>query len=93
MRKLLYLYREIMPYNIPVLIELVKEGFEVTVVSRDRRRKSSYEIPDVDGVIFFDEDDYDNKMLQNMVFEFKPDMVFVNDWSMNKYNMCALFAR
>ncbi len=82
-----------MPYNIPVLNELVKEGFDITVVSRNKRRKSSYVIPDVEGIVFLDEDDFNKHSLLELAKEIDPVMMFVCDWSVKKYNRCALYAR
>lgn len=93
MNTILYLYREIMPYNIPVLKELVKSGFEVAVVHRVKRKRTTYDHPELNGVNFYAEENFNKAELKDFAKELNPKLVFVSDWSDSKYNYCASFMK
>lgn len=93
MKRILYLYREIMPYNIPVLKELVSKGFKISVIHRESKKKTSYTHPNLTNVDFLDEAEFDGKSLKKIASEINPDLVFICDWSIAKYNSCGTFLR
>lgn len=82
-----------MPYNIPVLRALVRLGYKITVIHKHINRKSSFTPPHIDHVNYIDEADHDSKSLMKLGFDYNPDLVFVCDWSMHKYNKCGAFLR
>ena len=92
-KKILYMYREIMPYNIPVLKNLVEMGYRVSVIHSHKKRKSSYVPPSLEGVEFFDESDFDQRDLKAFAEKLNPDMAFVCDWSVRKFNLCGMYLR
>lgn len=93
MKNILYLYREIMPYNIPVLKELVNLGFKISVIHRESKKKTSYSHPNLINVDFFDEAKFDKKSLKKIASDINPDLAFICDWSVPKYNSCGAFLK
>lgn len=92
-KKILYLYREIMPYNVPVLRELVNLGYEITVLHRVKNRKTPYLPPKIENVKFEDESGFSKGALTHLTKKLNPELLFVNDWSVKKYNRCALYVK
>jgi glycosyltransferase involved in cell wall biosynthesis len=82
-----------MPYNIPVLNALTQLGFKITVIHKIKKSKTSYDPPHIDQVDFMDEAEFNKKELKEFTLKFQPDLVFVCDWSMQKYNACAGYLR
>lgn len=82
-----------MPYNVVVLRELVKLGFEITVVHIFSKRKTPYSPPQMDNVRFIDEVEFNTKTLKEFALEYKPDLLFINDRTIYKYNATGVFMR
>lgn len=93
MKTILYLYREIMPYNIPVLKALVSYGFEVTVLHETIVRQTPYKPPTIQRVSFYPKEQYSQLQLDNLAEELMPSVVFVADRTNVKYNKTAIKLR
>ena len=93
MKRILYLYREIMPYNIPVLEELVKIGYSITVFHDTIKKLTPYLPPEIDNVTFLRKEDYDRKGLARLAISINPSLVFVCDRTNPIYNYTAILLR
>lgn len=82
-----------MPYNIPVLKKLVSMGFKISVIHRESKKKTTYTHPNLTNVDFLDEAEFDKKGLKKFASELNPDLAFICDWSISKYNSCGAFLK
>jgi glycosyltransferase involved in cell wall biosynthesis len=84
--KILYLYSEIMGYQIPVLKELVRTySAQVTVVHWDYRKLTPYTPAQMEGVTFYKRSTFDQKTLVEFVVELAPDITYVSGWQDRGY--------
>lgn len=93
--KILYLYAELMGYQIPVLKEYVNEyDAEVHVVHWDHKKLTPYAPPTIAGINYYNRSDYNYKKLKNLVLEINPDIVYVSGWMDKDYlSICKLLKR
>lgn len=92
-RRLLYLYREINPYNIPVLKEIVRQGFEILVIHETEKKLIPYKIPDIEHITFFPLNSFNQRQLNSLAFNFKPNLAYVSDRTISLYNRTAVQLR
>ena len=92
-RRFLYLYREINPYNIPVLKEIVKLGYEVICVHETKKKLVPYQVPDLKNVVFYERKDFDQRAINRMVLEFNPHIAYASDITIPMYNKAAKLLR
>ena len=79
--KILYLYTELGPYNIPVIRELVAEyGAEVHVVLRDKGRLKPYEPPGIAGARLYKRSDFTASGILALAKDISPSIVYVSGW-------------
>ena len=81
--KILYLYSEIMPYQMEVFKYLVKLGkAEIAVVHWDASdsRLTPYSPDGVNKVNFYPRSKYDNDALSKFSLKYNPDIVYVSGW-------------
>lgn len=93
--KILYLYAEIMGYNIPVLNILSKKYYsEVTVVSW-KKKISSYKIDfALESINFHFKEDFEKDSLKSFCISFNPDIVVVSGWMDKDYlKICKLLKK
>lgn len=60
MKKILYLYAEVMPYNLPVFRTLKDNGYEVDVVQLDKRKLTPFEYPGEEGITIWNSSAYNS---------------------------------
>ena len=83
--KILYLYAELMGYQIPVLREYVqKYNSDVYVVHKIKGKFTPYQPPEIKGVHYYDKDSFTRNQLTDFALNLKPDIVYVSGW-MSKY--------
>jgi glycosyltransferase involved in cell wall biosynthesis len=92
-KNILYLYREIMPYNIPVLKVLAASGYNVVVIHDTVKRQTPYEPPFMEGVTFYSKDTINQFQLNALAIELSPSLVYVADRTNPKYNKTATLLR
>ncbi len=93
--KILYLYAEIMGYNIPVLNILSKKyKAEVTVVSW-KKKLTSYKIDFAEeNINFHFKEDFEKEALKSFCTSFNPDLVVVSGWMDKDYlEICKAFKK
>ncbi|WP_041245362.1 glycosyltransferase [Geotalea uraniireducens] len=84
--KILYLYSEVMPYNIPVFEKYVqKYNAEVHVVHWDHKKLTPYKLPKLDNVIYYNRSDYTKHQLKQLANKVKPDIVYISGWMDKDY--------
>ncbi|MDF2454811.1 MAG: glycosyl transferase, group 1 [Cytophagaceae bacterium] len=82
----LYLYSELVGYQIPVLKQYVeKYKASVHVISWDKNRLKPYQPPAVAGVTFLPRSKFDKKTLFDYCKALKPDIVYVSGWMDKDY--------
>lgn len=88
--KIVFLYSEIMPYNIPVFKALVSKGFEVHVIRWDNKRISPYNPPEVPGVIFYNRSNFNKfKLLYTKIVHISPRIIYTSGWMDYLYCLVA----
>ncbi len=88
--KVLYLYSEIMDYQIPILKEYVKSyGAEVHVIYWDKNKNTPYRIPDEEKITFHTRSSFDRQGLIEFVSGLKPDIVYISGWMDKGYLAAA----
>lgn len=90
MKNILYLYREIMPYNIPVLQELVNAGYNVTVVHDGIKKLTPYQPPSIKNVQYLKKERFTQESLNQLSIELKPSVIFICDITNAIYNKTAI---
>ncbi|MBN2611620.1 MAG: glycosyltransferase family 4 protein [Bacteroidales bacterium] len=93
MKQILYLYREIMPYNIAVLEEITKQGFGITVIHDTKKKLTPYVPPAIENVTFDSNEKYSKKQLAELALSLNPGMVYVSDRTNAKYNYVCILLR
>ena len=83
---ILYLYSELMGYQLPVFREYVA-GYnaKVHVVHWDHKKVSQYVPTSIEGVSYYKRSEYDKKALSALAEELKPDIVYVSGWMDKDY--------
>ncbi|RZL05684.1 MAG: glycosyltransferase [Pedobacter sp.] len=80
-KTIVYLYAELMGYQIPVLREYVdKYDYDVHVVHAVSGKLSKYEIPELTGITFYDKDQFKGSELLDLVRSLDPSIVYVSGW-------------
>lgn len=88
--KILYLYSELMPYNIPV-IKILSEKYKanLNIISWDKKKLTPYILPEINGVNFYKRSSFNFKTLKTHIRLFNPDIIYVSGW-MDKLYLLAI---
>ena len=79
--KILYLYSELMPYNIPVLeYYLSKYNADISVVSWDKKKVSPYVLNKIDNINFYNRSTFNLSKLISFINNFNPDIIYISGW-------------
>jgi len=79
--KILYLYSELMGYQIPILRQYVENyNAEVHVMHWDHKKQTPYIPPTIDNVFFYDRSKYKTNELMKFVSEINPDIIYISGW-------------
>ena len=79
--KILYLYSELMGYQIPVLKEyVITYNAEVDVVHWNHKKLTPYVPTAIDGVRYYDRSNFTLKQLNEFVNKSNPDIIYVSGW-------------
>lgn len=89
--KILYLYSELMGYQIPILKEYVtKYNAEVHVIHWDHKKLTPYRPPLFDNVYYYNRSEFTVNQLKKFVLNTKPDIVYISGW-MDKGYLAAVW--
>lgn len=84
--KILYLYTEIMGYNLPILERLVSlYGAKVEVVRWNQNKLTPFEPAPIPGVTFHERTSFSDEQLLTFAISFKPDLVYISGWQDRGY--------
>lgn len=84
--RILYLYSELMGYQIPVLKEYLKEpNSEIVVVSWDKNKLTPYKIPDIPAIKFYKRSEFTSQKLISFCDQYDPDIIFTSGWMDRDY--------
>jgi glycosyltransferase involved in cell wall biosynthesis len=89
----LYLYSELMGYQIPVFKELLNHFDEIHVVHWDRNKKTTYSPPLVNGVKYYDRSTFNVRRLIRLINLLKPELLYISGWMDRGYLCAAFYAR
>ncbi|EHY1013765.1 TPA: glycosyltransferase family 4 protein [Vibrio vulnificus] len=86
MRKVLFLYSEIGPYNIPVFEELSKTfNCDIHVVRWDKNCLKPYSPKRIDHVTYYKRSKFDENKLKDLIEFINPEIIYVSGWMDNLY--------
>lgn len=93
--KILYLYAELMGYQIPVLEEYVHNyNAEVDVVHWDHKKLTPYILPTIPGINYYKRSEYNIEKLKQLIFKSTPNIVYVSGWMDKDYlTICKILKR
>jgi glycosyltransferase involved in cell wall biosynthesis len=92
--RILYLYSELMGYQIPVLREYVeKHNAEMHVVHWDHNKLTPYKPPQLDNVTYYDRSQYTIDQLRKLARDIVPDIVYITAWQDKGYLPVAKMLR
>jgi glycosyltransferase involved in cell wall biosynthesis len=84
--KILYLYSELVGYQIPVLQEYVnKYNAQVHVVSWDKNKLKPYVPPECENITFYKRSEYNVTELARLAAVINPDIVYISGWMDKDY--------
>jgi glycosyltransferase involved in cell wall biosynthesis len=79
--KILYLYSEVMGYNVAVFEQLVLQyGATVDVVHWNNNKLTPYVAPDMTGVQYHERSRFNTKQLIEFSLKLQPDLVYISGW-------------
>lgn len=85
MEKILVLYTELMPYNIPVLNVLVEKGFDLHIIKWVKGKLTSYVEPEIAGITYYNRSDYKTVDIFNLAEQLRPSVIYIAGWMDNGY--------
>lgn len=92
--RILYLYAELMGYQIPVFDLYVKRfGCAVDVVHWDQRKLTPYVPPPIEGVVYHPRSAFDRHGLIELADSIQPDIVYVSGWMDRDYLAVCRYLR
>ena len=84
--RILYLYSEIGPYNIPVFKCLTQShGASVHVVSWDHKKLTPFVPPPVENVFYYKRAHYSTEQIYELAQTIDPDVIYVSGWMDKDY--------
>jgi glycosyltransferase involved in cell wall biosynthesis len=92
--KILYLYSELVGYQIPIFEIYVKEyNAEVHVINWDKKKLKPYNPPEVQGVTYYKRSEFSNKELLELCKEINPGIIYISGWMDKGYLFVARYFR
>ena len=84
--KILYLYSELVGYQIPIFEEYTsKYGADVHVISWDQKKLKPYTPPKLNNVTYYKRSLYTQKTLTELATEIQPDIIYISGWMDRDY--------
>ena len=79
--KILYLYSELVAYQIPIFVEYTtKYNAKVHVVSWNKNKLKPYNPPELNNVTFYKRSEYTKNTLTHLVTNINPDIIYISGW-------------
>lgn len=84
--KILYLYSELVGYQIPIFREYVSEyDAEVHVVHWDKNKLKPYEPQAIKGVTYYKRSEFNKDTILSLTLQISPDLIYISGWMDNGY--------
>jgi glycosyltransferase involved in cell wall biosynthesis len=84
--KILYLYSELVGYQIPIFETYVNSYHaHVYVMSWDKNKLKPYVPPDLHGVIYYKRSEYSKYDIMDLTNEINPDIIYISGWMDKAY--------
>ncbi len=84
--KIMYLYSEVMGYNLSIFASLVHEHqAEVHVVHWDQNKLTPFVPEPIEGVRYYARSKFSTTQLNDLAIEIKPDLIYVSGWMDQAY--------
>jgi glycosyltransferase involved in cell wall biosynthesis len=84
--KILYLYSELVGYQISILKEYVeKYNADVHVMSWDKKKIKPYIPEAIDGVSYYKRSEYTREQILSLAFRINPDIIYISGWMDKDY--------
>ncbi len=80
MKKILYLYAEVMGYTMATIEYLASCNHEIHVIHWDHKKLTPYKIPTTKGVFFYNRSEFTDLQIKDLVSRIKPQVVVVSGW-------------
>lgn len=92
---ILYMYAELMGYNIPVLKELVsKNDTQIHLIHWNHKKLTVYKAPEIENVIYYNRSELSAKDILKLAKKIQPDIAYVPNWYDKGYlNTCNYLRR
>lgn len=79
--KILYLYAELMGYQIPIFKEYInKYNANVHIVHWDQKKLTPYTPPELKNVFYYNRSEFSIKQLKELAAKINPDIVYISGW-------------
>lgn len=88
--KILFLYREIMPYNIPVLAELLDMNCNILFIHDDVSKQTPYIPPTIIGVKYIKKSTLSQDTINEIAIRFDPNIIYISDRTVAMYNKIGM---
>jgi glycosyltransferase involved in cell wall biosynthesis len=94
MKKIVYLYSEVMGYTLAVVKALVDvHNVEVHIVYWDHKKKTNFKLPELNGVYYYKRSHFNEAALQKLIASINPTLLYVSGRMDKAYLNCALLAK
>jgi glycosyltransferase involved in cell wall biosynthesis len=92
--KILYLYTEVMGYNLPIFARLVEEyGASVDVMHWNKNKLTPFVPTEDSGVKFHDRSDFSTQDMIQFVTSLGPDLIYISGWQDKGYLPVAAYLK
>lgn len=92
--RILYLYSELMGYQIPIFKEYVDQyGAEVHVIHWNLKKMTPYIPPLIENVFYYNRSEFEKMALLRFVTKICPDVVYISGWMDSGYLIAARHLR
>lgn len=90
---IVFLYREVMPYNVTVFRELVKKNCILHVVQDDYKKLTPYVPTAIEGVAYYKRSDFNQQQLTDFVVNINPNILYISDRTIPMYNAIGILMK
>ena len=91
--KILYLYSEIMGYNLSTIKNLTKFGAKVSLVHWDKKKLADYKLTNLKGLNVYPRSKMSYEKLSRLADNLKPDITVVSGWLDRDYTKIAKYLK
>jgi len=94
MKKIIYLYTEVMPYTVATINAIADQGVDVTVVHWDKQRNTPYLVQSKNNnIAFITRSSVNFSVLKNLIDNNQIDLICVSGWQDKLYILLCSYVR